>query len=279
MEERENIPEQEAETMTLGERIKEQRKRAGMSQEKLAEALSVSRQAVTKWEAGQSAPSSDNLFKLAEALGCPVSALLDGGDGANTTPAEELYHRLQMEQLETELANQKRRWRNVRNAALVLLAYAVFLLAQVVLDGHGYTLLLLGFEPRALWDVMTDWQSFSYPFSWLLSQGLFVGCVVLSAAPALFGKWRFSALTAAAFEVGHLLGQWLGPNPGDLYGRNHYGWRIWLGPFLWSAVMGIVWEALAKKGVKVKSKRFLLWLGAFLAGYAALVILNLPPRG
>ena len=36
--------------MTLGERILNYRKRAGMSQEKLAELLGVSRQAVSKWE-------------------------------------------------------------------------------------------------------------------------------------------------------------------------------------------------------------------------------------
>lgn len=36
--------------MTLGERILNYRKRAGMSQEKLAELLGVSRQVVSKWE-------------------------------------------------------------------------------------------------------------------------------------------------------------------------------------------------------------------------------------
>ena len=41
--------------MTLGETIKEQRTAHGLSQETLAEAMGVSRQAVTKWEAGQSA--------------------------------------------------------------------------------------------------------------------------------------------------------------------------------------------------------------------------------
>lgn len=52
--------------MSLGERIKEQRKSSGLSQEKVAEFVGVSRQAVTKWETGQSAPSTENLFKLAE---------------------------------------------------------------------------------------------------------------------------------------------------------------------------------------------------------------------
>ena len=76
--------------MTLGERIKAFRKNAGMSQEKVAELVSVSRQAVTKWESGKSAPSTDNLFKLAEIFGTTVDLLLDSESGGKTA-AEELY--------------------------------------------------------------------------------------------------------------------------------------------------------------------------------------------
>ena len=36
--------------MSLSEKIREQRKQAGLSQEQLAEKLNVSRQAITKWE-------------------------------------------------------------------------------------------------------------------------------------------------------------------------------------------------------------------------------------
>ena len=52
--------------MTLGEKIKEQRIAHGLSQETLAEAMGVSRQAVTKWESDQSAPSSEKLILLAK---------------------------------------------------------------------------------------------------------------------------------------------------------------------------------------------------------------------
>lgn len=62
--------------MTQAEKIKQERIRAGYSQETLAEAMQVSRQAVTNWEAGQTAPSSANLHKLAQVLGVEVSALM-----------------------------------------------------------------------------------------------------------------------------------------------------------------------------------------------------------
>ncbi|MBQ5322541.1 MAG: helix-turn-helix transcriptional regulator, partial [Oscillospiraceae bacterium] len=47
--------------MTLGEKISDLRKRKGISQEKLAELLDVSRQAVTKWESGKGNPDTENL--------------------------------------------------------------------------------------------------------------------------------------------------------------------------------------------------------------------------
>ena len=48
----------------LGARIRALRKECGLSQEALAQALEVSRQAVTKWEDGSSLPSTANLFAL-----------------------------------------------------------------------------------------------------------------------------------------------------------------------------------------------------------------------
>ena len=55
--------------MALSDRIKNCRQSAGLSQEKMAELVGVSRQAVTKWETGQTSPSTENLFRLAEILG------------------------------------------------------------------------------------------------------------------------------------------------------------------------------------------------------------------
>ena len=50
--------------MTLPNKLQQYRKLNKYSQEKLAELLGVSRQAVTKWENGKSAPSTENLIKL-----------------------------------------------------------------------------------------------------------------------------------------------------------------------------------------------------------------------
>lgn len=52
------------------------RKRAGYTQETLAEALGVSRQAVGKWESGQGLPEASTLLTLADLLGCSLDQLM-----------------------------------------------------------------------------------------------------------------------------------------------------------------------------------------------------------
>ena len=64
----------------LGENIAIFRKEKGLSQEKVAEYMAVSRQAVTKWESNISRPSSDNLIKLAELFGVSVDVLLGNNE-------------------------------------------------------------------------------------------------------------------------------------------------------------------------------------------------------
>lgn len=66
--------------MTLGEKIKEARRQAGLTQEQLADKLSVSRPAVAKWETDKGLPDVGNLKALASLLNVSVDYLLDDGD-------------------------------------------------------------------------------------------------------------------------------------------------------------------------------------------------------
>lgn len=78
----------------LGENITRFRKEKGLSQEKVAEYMGVSRQAVTKWESNSSKPSSDNLIKLAELFDVKVDVLLGDNEfdnmkiSSNITPSK-----------------------------------------------------------------------------------------------------------------------------------------------------------------------------------------------
>ena len=62
--------------MKLSEKIYFYRKKAGLSQDALAEAVGVSRQAVSKWETGDAVPETGKLLALASALGITVDELL-----------------------------------------------------------------------------------------------------------------------------------------------------------------------------------------------------------
>lgn len=57
-------------------KIQARRKALGMSQEELAQRMGVSRQSVTKWETGLSAPDLDRLVELADTLGVSLDFLL-----------------------------------------------------------------------------------------------------------------------------------------------------------------------------------------------------------
>ena len=61
---------------SLGEALREHRMRCKMTQEFVAEAVGVSRQAVSKWENGDSDPSTSNLCMLAKLYGVPPEELL-----------------------------------------------------------------------------------------------------------------------------------------------------------------------------------------------------------
>ena len=61
---------------SLGEVLKEHRTRCGMTQEFVAESLSVSRQAVSKWENGTADPTTSNLLKLAKLYGIAPEDLI-----------------------------------------------------------------------------------------------------------------------------------------------------------------------------------------------------------
>ena len=76
--EKKTTPQQEIIRRSLGEALKDHRQQSGMTQEYVAEALNVSRQAVSKWETGAAEPSTSNLLALAKLYGVDPGDLLRG---------------------------------------------------------------------------------------------------------------------------------------------------------------------------------------------------------
>ena len=71
--------------MELSQKLKELRKKQGLTQLELAKRLFVSRQAISGWEAGTSRPSTENLQSLSWLFNIPLETLLD--DTAEAEPA------------------------------------------------------------------------------------------------------------------------------------------------------------------------------------------------
>ena len=77
--------------MTLGEKIREARRKCGLSQEQLAEKMSVSRSAIAKWETDKGLPDVGNLKVLARLLNVSVDHLLDETQTVDELVIRETY--------------------------------------------------------------------------------------------------------------------------------------------------------------------------------------------
>lgn len=62
--------------MNTGERIKNARKKAGLTQAQLGEKLGISYQTIAQWENNLRNPKVDTIFKIAQALDCQPGELL-----------------------------------------------------------------------------------------------------------------------------------------------------------------------------------------------------------
>ena len=102
--------------MLLNEQITQLRKQKKLSQEELAAALQVSRQAVSKWENGVSNPDTENLIRLAEIFEVDVNVLI-GCEGNQKSTQEAKVP-------EEKIPDQRRlvRWLSVLLAVAVCVA-------------------------------------------------------------------------------------------------------------------------------------------------------------
>ena len=76
--------------MKFGEKLSFLRKQRGMTQKELAEKLNISRQAVSRWEQGTAAPSTENLISIGKLFDVSVDELLDEHSDTQDVPAEQV---------------------------------------------------------------------------------------------------------------------------------------------------------------------------------------------
>ena len=229
--------------MALCDRIKDCRQSAGLSQEKLSELVGVSRQAVTKWESGQSAPSTENLFRLAEILGTTVDFLLADNQKGGPTPAEQIYYLYKLEQEQKAALRATQCKARLRESFFALLAYLlIYLVGRILwcdLSQSSFKGWLFAVIPTG---------EHSYLYGWLLSSNLFWYALAVSLLFSLLGKPLLSRITTGGFFLGIVLGMLFGPYPeGAATGNTHYRWLIWGIVLLLSIITGAVLEFMKKK--------------------------------
>ncbi len=89
----------------VGKKILTLRKESGMSQEQLAEKLSVSRQAISKWERGESLPELYNLMAISDIFSISMDYLTK--DGALIEKEEKTKLALESIEIKDENVNKK----------------------------------------------------------------------------------------------------------------------------------------------------------------------------
>ena len=125
--------------MTLGERLLAYRNRVGLSQEKLAEKIGVTRQTVSKWEKGLSVPDADLLVKLADILEVSVAELLGGNipDCEDTNELAEQLSRIN-EQLAIKNRRSRRIWKVVLGIIVAFVVINIFFVIVGVISNNSY---------------------------------------------------------------------------------------------------------------------------------------------
>lgn len=122
----------------LSENIIALRKKQGMSQQSLADAVFVTRQTISKWEKNLSVPDADRLIRLADALDTTVQNLLGQPEESEPTPPSDIAAALT--RINDQLAIQNRRRARIwKIVALVLGLYVAFNVLLLVLGYAVYT--------------------------------------------------------------------------------------------------------------------------------------------
>ncbi|MBO4680396.1 MAG: helix-turn-helix transcriptional regulator [Clostridiales bacterium] len=119
--------------MTIADRIQTLRKSKGMSQEELADAAGVSRQAVSKWESEQSIPDLDKVVILSEIFEVTTDYLLKGIE-----PVAEKDHKTMADVVDQKILTEK-------NGKRMKTALKWFLIGFGVLLGIDFISMLIYF--------------------------------------------------------------------------------------------------------------------------------------
>ncbi len=232
--------------MKLSENIRFYRKQAGLSQEQLAEKLDISRQAVAKWESGQSAPSTENLLRLCEILNVSLESLITAEPTASAQPTDKEMTENPPKQpdmqttVEAVRAYEQQKTQSRRNRFYLNLISSLGVILIFVVIYLIDRLLHVDLKESTLTAFLFDRSPYhnSYLIGWLHHNSIYWICMGISIVGFLLNK-RFFAYTVTA---GFLLGLFLGILASFVFayviGYN-FGWIFWSASYLFSIGLGL----------------------------------------
>lgn len=209
--------------MNISESIRYYRNRLHLSQEYVADQLGISRQAVSKWETGQSQPTAQNLADLAALFDISISELVEPERNK-----EELTKAIKAK----EKAGYK-------TALIILGVFLAYYLIWLIIGNKDMKVTLL--------EILCMRNSRFYLFPWLVRNNLYWIAMLVSVIGALLSEKLFSYSTCLGATLGILTGEIFGPNPESPTGHTHYGWWMWILIFLLSIVIGVILEIKKRK--------------------------------
>ncbi len=152
--------------MEFHEKLQELRKSRGLTQEELAEALFVSRTAISKWESGRGYPSIDSLKEISRYFSVSIDELLSG---------DQLV-----------LIAEKETKSNLNGLCDLLFGFTDLLSLMLIflplyskpVDGYIYSVSLIEYVDNEIWIRMTYW-------------GLFIALTIIGIVNILMVNFKF----------------------------------------------------------------------------------------
>ena len=189
--------------MAIGDKIRALRKEKGMTQDAIAEALDVTRQAVAKWESNQAAPSTTNIMKLAELFQVQFQDLL----------SQEEIPNAEIQKYIVKVAQAEEKRKEKRAVA------KGFFTSGLKISGCYLVLFLL------CWVIFHLIGAPDYIWSWSTGHYIFLVTYLYSVAGCLLYREKLGYYTLVGTAVGLILGNIVGSiTPNNSVLRFNHGW-------------------------------------------------------
>lgn len=120
--------------MTIGAKIQNLRKQRGMSQEQLAEALGVSRQAVSKWEAEQSVPDIDKIIAICDYFCVTTDYILRDAELPQPQPEPAPQYTYNISEPEEKTDNTEKRKKSALLLAIAIMLYILCVVPLIIFE-------------------------------------------------------------------------------------------------------------------------------------------------